>query len=1033
VPPTLPEACTPRASVFDPNIRDTVYNIDELTTIDPERFFAENYLTDGMRTLLSEAFKRLEGQSENAPGAILLSQSMGGGKTHSLIALGLLARNPRFRARVMAGFSPPGALGAVRVVTFSGRKTNTPFGIWGEVAEQLNRREAFRDFYQPLRPPGDADWIELLRGQPVLLLLDELPPYFEAARATTVGATTLDVITTTALANLLVATTSGRLPNVCVVLTDLRGTAYGAGGAAINQALENLQHEADRVVLRIDPVRLNTSEIYQILRTRLFEQLPDADGIAAVADAYAHAVDDARRMDLTTASGPQLRAEILSSYPFHPGIRDLYARFRENPGYQQTRALIRIMRAVVSRLWQSDLARRRTLIGAEDLDLHRQELLSEVRQINASLDNAIAHDVASDGGTSVAEVIDGPNGRDAQDAAKLIFLSSLSQAVNPTLGLSRAEVVALLAAPGRDLSLLNGAIDRLQAGAWYIHATSAGALLFKNVENLVAKQETYVQGMLREEQETELRQQLDTIFSPTLRTCYQLVHSLPALDQVSLTADRLALVIFRPADTALAEATEFFEHQQFKNRVIFLTGRANPYQQVLARAAALRAIRLILGELRSAHLREDEPQFQEALRIETDEQSRFYLACREAFQTLYYPTRDGLRAAELDPRYVAHTYEGEQQILVCLKDRYKFEEDTSTDGFRTRVENRLWPEGAREVLWSEVKRKAAQDPAWVFHHPRALDDLKDRCVQRDVWREGGGYVERGPFPQPPTAVTVRVQGRDDRTGETTLSIAPLHADQVYVSADGPATTASPRLESFTNYRTTAVRLSFLAVDSTGQHETGPAYPWTNQIAVKHRLYQDGDRRMCELQAVPSGKICFTVDGSSPATSGQPYQAPFAVPPDCRLILARASADGVHSEVLTVNLPRPPGPGSAGGPPPVPPVLVDPGRPATWKAPRRCDSTAETFQLLEQLVRHRAELAGYVLTTARGEHWVELRAAEELRMPAEKARAQADFLTDLIAGGSLSLDVDSLAFGRGQELLDLVAELRTELRPGEVRQ
>ena len=44
-----------------------------------------------------------------------------------------------------------------------------------------------------------------------------------------VGATTLDTITTTALANLLVAITSGKLPNVCLVLTDLRGQAYGSG------------------------------------------------------------------------------------------------------------------------------------------------------------------------------------------------------------------------------------------------------------------------------------------------------------------------------------------------------------------------------------------------------------------------------------------------------------------------------------------------------------------------------------------------------------------------------------------------------------------------------------------------------------------------------------------------------------------------------------------------------------------------------------------------------------------------------------
>ncbi len=111
-------------------------------------------------------------------------------------------------------------------------------------------------------------------------------------------------------------------------------------------------------------------------------------------------------------------------------------------------------------------------------------MLSEIRQINASLENAVAHDIASDGRNSAAEQIDGQSGgSEAQDAAKLIFLSSLSQAVEPTIGLTRSEVAAYLAAPGRDPTRLRQAIDRLQSDAWYLHPQSDGKLLFKNTEN----------------------------------------------------------------------------------------------------------------------------------------------------------------------------------------------------------------------------------------------------------------------------------------------------------------------------------------------------------------------------------------------------------------------------------------------------------------------------------------------------------------------------------------------------------------------
>ena len=70
-----------------------------------------------------------------------------------------------------------------------------------------------------------------------------------------------------------------------------------------------------------------------------------------MARAYAQAVRDAKQMDITSASPEKFAQLLKESYPFHFAIRDLYARFRENPGFQQTRGLIRLMRVLVSRLF----------------------------------------------------------------------------------------------------------------------------------------------------------------------------------------------------------------------------------------------------------------------------------------------------------------------------------------------------------------------------------------------------------------------------------------------------------------------------------------------------------------------------------------------------------------------------------------------------------------------------------------------------------------------------------------------------------
>jgi len=92
-------------------------------------------LTGGMRHLLRESFRRFSGHS--AAGVIKLTQAMGGGKTHNMISLGLLAKHPELRQQVMGGDFQTPHLGKVRVVAFIARRNKrrtesslSPLMIW---------------------------------------------------------------------------------------------------------------------------------------------------------------------------------------------------------------------------------------------------------------------------------------------------------------------------------------------------------------------------------------------------------------------------------------------------------------------------------------------------------------------------------------------------------------------------------------------------------------------------------------------------------------------------------------------------------------------------------------------------------------------------------------------------------------------------------------------------------------------------------------------------------------------------------------
>src|SRR5437879_3271485 len=98
---TIKQLCVPNAIVTSDSLVEQVAQIEDFAAgrVDGRDFFRRNYFTSGLELLVKRGFDRLAGRSED--GAFYLTQAMGGGKTHSLIAFGLLASDPGLRREVV--------------------------------------------------------------------------------------------------------------------------------------------------------------------------------------------------------------------------------------------------------------------------------------------------------------------------------------------------------------------------------------------------------------------------------------------------------------------------------------------------------------------------------------------------------------------------------------------------------------------------------------------------------------------------------------------------------------------------------------------------------------------------------------------------------------------------------------------------------------------------------------------------------------------------------------------------------------------
>src|SRR5699024_5392132 len=485
------------------------------------------------------------------------------------------------------------------------------------------------------------------------------------------------------------------------------------------------------------------------------------------------------------------------------------------------------------------------------------------------------------------------------------LVSSLGNVSNAIIGLSMQELIGYMVEPGRDITGLKQGLEEYSTKAWYLYKDKANRLYFKNIKNVNAELIDAINTYSYDFGKQAIKSFLVEKFTPKQKDCYQVVNVFPSISDIELERDKVTLILSEPNKDSTGlnpDLKKFFEDTTFKNRVMFLTGQSNSMDNLVEKGKEYTAINDIISKMKHEEkLSETDPQYQQALDLFSKINLELTSNLRESFVTLYYPKRKGLVSDDITMEFEENKFDVEDQIKNLLLDKMKFDMDIESKEFRGKFEDRIFTQ--RQMNWNAIKERAAITTSWSWHHPNALEDLKDDMLKREEWIETGGYIDKEP-PAPETSLTVRQIKEDENTGEVTLKITPYNGDTVYYEIGQDATTSSLKIEDLSNFTTKELKLSFLCVDSKEKHPTGCPVDWTRDVKIKHRPYDKDGNQYMELKATADDvKILYTTDGSNPKDSGGVFEGDFVIPDGAKYIQAVAVNEklGVFSEPINIEV------------------------------------------------------------------------------------------------------------------------------------
>ncbi len=309
--------------------------------------------------------------------------------------------------------------------------------------------------------------------------------------------------------------------------------------------------------------------------------------------------------------------------------------------------------------------------------------------------------------------------------------------------------------------------------------------------------------------------------------------------------------------------------------------------------------------------------------------------------------------------------------------------------------------------------------------PKGLETLKSIACNRGLWEDlGNGYVTKKP-QRKKTSVQAIPESEPNDQGEVRLRVNPQNAGpapRLHYAEDAPVSESSPQLNDQT-LATKALRVNFLAVDPSGQFETGDVVTWSNKLVLRNLLSEKGGKRTVELFVAPQGNIRYTLDGSEPR-EGIVYEKPIAIGDGDVLLRVFGEASGIEAKADFKYAAK----GKKG-------VQIDdikPGR-IVSRTGRKLDSRAKTFESLKQASEKSVNFEYVTLTIGQGAQAVQVTVGEIQVNAAFIEAILKTVLEKFLPTTPISMTFRKAHFNSGHDLKDFADKLGIELDSGDIEQ